>query len=75
MRAYNAVASAFRRRSEATLGPAVRNQEGYALRSGCRLLPVYHCGNRSTNMNRSEAEQTRDWTRVKRALDATGASS
>ena len=72
IRAYKAVASAFALRTSSTLRSAVKDPHGQALWSGCRLLPVYHCGNSSTNRNRSEAEQRQDWTRVQRALDLPG---
>ena len=68
-RAYKAVATAFKLTAESTLRPAVEEPEGQTLRADCQLLPVYHCGNNSTNRNRSEAEQRRDWKRVRRALD------
>lgn len=66
--AYKAVASAFKIGSESTLLPAVEDPRGQVLRNGCRLLPVYHCGNNAIR-TRSEAEQRRDWKRVKAALD------
>lgn len=47
---------------------AVEDLRGQVLRKGCRLLPVYHCGNNATR-TRPEAEQRRDWKRVKAALD------
>ena len=68
-RAYKAVATAFKLTSKSTLRPAVEDLEGQTLMADCRLLPVYHCGNKSTNLNRSEADQTLDWKRVKRAVD------
>ena len=69
MRAYKAVATAFKLTPESTLRTAVEDPEGQTIMTDCRLLPVYHCGEKSTNWNRSEAEQKLDWKRVKRALD------
>ena len=67
-RAYDAVVSSFELEPRLKFGEAVKAPDGLELESGCRLLPVYHCGNRSTNLNRPEAEQLRDWKRVRRAL-------
>ncbi len=67
-RAYDSVVSSFELEPKLKFGAAVKAPDGLELKNGCRLLPVYHCGNRSTNMNRSEVEQVRDWRRVRRAL-------
>lgn len=64
MRAYKAVASAFKLGSGPRLRPAVEDPEGQALGNGGRILPVYHCGKRSINLNRPEAKQMRDWNRA-----------
>ena len=37
---------------------------GIALPGGPTLFPRYHCGARSTNMNRSREKQDEDWRRI-----------
>ena len=71
-RAYGAVVSAFGRPREPTFRAAVE-RENIELFSDCRLVPVYHCGRKSTNMNRDIRQQRHDWARVERALRHAGA--
>ena len=67
-RAYESVVSSFGLEPHLKFREVVEAPDGVELKSGCWLLPVYHCGNRSTNMNRSEAEQLCDWERVRHGL-------
>ena len=71
-RAYEAVVSAFEGPRAPTFRAAVE-RENVELFSDCRLVPVYHCGRKSTNMNRDIRQQRHDWARVKRALGIKGA--
>ncbi len=71
-RAYGAVVSAFGRPREPTFRAAVE-RENIELFSDCRLVPVYHCGRKSTNMNRDIRQQRHDWARVECALRHAGA--
>ena len=42
----------------------VDGEHGVTLPNGSTLFPRYHCGARSTNMNRSRDKQDEDWRRV-----------
>lgn len=40
----------------------------YSTKAGVRIFPVYHCGSRGVNINRSFDKQKEDWVRIKRYL-------
>ncbi len=50
----------------------VERPEGFLLREGTVMFPVYHCGARSVNMNRSFEEQKNDWRKIKNYLEREG---
>lgn len=58
---YNLKACAFRAEVEA--------ENGRALPNGIRVFGVYHCGNKSINMNRPMEAQRKDWLRIRRFLE------
>jgi uracil-DNA glycosylase len=62
--ATTAVCDAFAVSRPRSFRAAVDSPDGIALPGGTVLFPRYHCGARSTNMNRSRAEQDEDWRRL-----------
>jgi DNA polymerase len=68
-RAYCAVMREFELRPRTFRG-AVEAETPVNLRIGTVLVPVYHCGQRTININRDRSKQFKDWLRVKAALDA-----
>lgn len=67
-KAYRAVCRAFELGALPTLRDAVEREVSEELPNGAKLVAVYHCGNRGTRA-RSFEQQTKDWQRVRRALD------
>lgn len=51
-----------------SLSAGVAEPRGKALSDSTRLFAAYHCGARTTNINRSLAEQCVDWERIRDAL-------
>lgn len=62
--ATSAVCDAFAVRRPARFADAVEAPAGIPLPDGSHLFPRYHCGVRSTNMNRSRELQDDDWRRL-----------
>lgn len=59
-----AICDAFAMPRPTRFAAAVSEADGIALPNGSHLFPRYHCGARSTNMNRSRALQDDDWRRL-----------
>lgn len=76
-----AVCHAFGLRAPRKFADAVDGEDGVPLPNGSTLFPRYHCGARSTNMNRSRETQDEDWRRLgkwlanDRSPTATGGAS
>ena len=66
--ATRAVCDAFAITCPKRFSAAVDDIDGIALPNGPTLFPRYHCGARSTNMNRGRNEQNADWIRLGRWL-------
>lgn len=65
-----ALCQAFGLRAPRKFADAVDHDGGVPLPNGSTLFPRYHCGARSTNMNRSREQQDEDWRRLGRGLAA-----
>jgi DNA polymerase len=68
--AYRGVLSAFDLNMKPDFPSAVSNNEGVLLPNGSRVFAVYHCGSRSTNMNRDYDHQLADWKPMEHVLRA-----
>lgn len=62
--ATSAVCDAFAVPRQRSFRAAVDSPSGIALPDGAVLFPRYHCGARSTNMNRKAEQQDEDWRRL-----------
>lgn len=51
---------------------AVAKTDGFILKGGIRLFPVYHCGARVVNKTRSLESQQKDWGKIRKYLGSIG---
>jgi uracil-DNA glycosylase len=68
-KAYRSLCNIYNLEQEKNFKDAVENDNGYPLSANTLLFPVYHCGKRTMNTNRSFPEQKRDWERIKNSIN------
>ena len=71
-RAWRSVVTAFGQRP-GRFRESVENPKGIQLMESVVAMAVYHCGAKSSNMNRSRDEQLCDWQRIRNAIDSPAA--
>jgi DNA polymerase len=66
--AYDAILSCYNLKA-GKFRPEVEAENGRVLLNGIHVFAVYHCGNKSTNMNRSMEVQIKDWMRIQKFIE------
>ena len=66
--AYEAILSYFNLKA-GRFRAEVESENGKELLNGTHVFAVYHCGSKSTNMNRPLEEQMKDWMRIRKFMD------
>lgn len=70
--AYQAILSGFNLKA-GKFSEEVEEENGRELLNGIHVFAVYHCGKKSTNMNRPMEAQKKDWMRIRKFIEATQA--